>query len=166
MKNKTNKSYTESLLVLLLFAVLAVCVVAVLLTGAGVYERLTERGQDAYHTRTIPQYVATKVRQADVNGAVSVGAFGGTESLELTEEIDGTRYITRIYCYNGYLRELFGTAAGEFSPEDGEIITEAEEMDFCLEDGALSITVKQKDGAVTEQKLTLRSAKGEEKVAK
>lgn len=161
MKSKRTKSYTESALVLILFAVLAVCVLAVLLTGAKAYSRLTKRGQEAYITRTVPQYIATKVRQVDAMGQVSLGMFAGEETLELTEWIEGNCYVTRIYCYDGYVRELFSTADAETEPEAGERIAEAKELIFGLEEGSLSVTVKQENGIVTEQNLTLRCAKGE-----
>lgn len=157
---KRNKFHTESVLVLVLFAVLAVCVLTVLLTGAGAYDRLTKRGQEAYKTRTVPQYIATKVRQADVAGGIRLGQIDGVETLELHESIDGTRYVTRIYCYDGYVRELFSMADTVVEPIAGEPIMEAKELRFALEEGCLRIVVKQEDGLMTEQNLTLRSAEG------
>lgn len=150
----------EGLLVLVLFGIFAICILAVLLTGAGTYKRLVERQQDAYAERTVPQYIATKVRQSDVAGAVTVGNFGGVEALELKETLDGEDYVTRIYCYDGFLRELFSSEAGDFEPEDGERILEAEQVDFILEDNCLWVTVTNTDGEKTELRLTLRSAAG------
>lgn len=160
MKNRENKSHIEGLLVLVLFGVFAICILAVLLTGAGAYERLVERQQEAYSKRTVPQYITTKVRQADVQGAVRIGDFGGVESLELIEYLADEEYVTRIYCYDGSLRELFAAASGDFSPEDGESILEAEQVDFSLEDGCLRVAVTTIEGEKTEIKLTLRSAEG------
>jgi len=146
--------------VLVLFAVFALCILAVLLTGAGAYGRLVERQQSAYTERTVPQYIATKVRQADETGAIRIGEFGGVESLELTNEYGGEEYVTRIYCYDGYLRELFASAEGNYKPEDGEKIIEAEQVDFNMTDGCLSIGITSVNGKVTEQILSLRSAEG------
>lgn len=160
MKNKNYKLQIEGLLVLVLFGIFAICILAVLLTGAGAYRRLVERQQDAYAERTVPQYIATKVRQADTTNAVSVGSFGGVEALELKEVWGEEEYLTRIYCYDGFLRELFSESAGEFEPEDGECILEAEQVDFSLEGAVLQITVTTTDGEKTEMKLTLRSARG------
>ena len=157
MKNKENQSRIEGLVVLVLFGVFAVCILAVLFTGAGAYRRLVERQQDAYAKRTIPQYIATKVRQADTAGAVRLGEFGGLEALELVEWLGDEEYITRIYCYDGYLRELFAAASGEFGPEDGECILEAEQVDFSLTQGCLGVVVTKKDGEKTNLELMLRS---------
>lgn len=160
MNKKNNKSTIEGLLVLLIFGIFAVCILLVLLTGAGAYQRLVNQGQNAYATRTVPHYLATKVRQADESGAVSIGKFGDAEALEITEVIGSAEYVTRIYCYDGYIRELFSGREGSFEPRDGEPIMEAESMVFSLENGCLSVEVTQENGIVTTQKLMLRSAEG------
>ena len=160
MKNKDRKSHIEGLLVLVLFGVFAICILAVLLTGAGAYERLVERQQSTYAERTVPQYIATKVRQSDAAGAVSVGDFCGVEALELKDFPGEEEYVTRIYCYDGYLRELFADASGNFEPEDGERILEAEQVDFSLEEGFLNVVITTADGERAELNLTLRSTVG------
>lgn len=160
MKSKGTKTHTESVLVLLLFAILAVCVLLVLMTGANAYRRLVKRGEEAYLVRTVPQYIATKIRKADTVNAVSVGKFAGGEALELTEWIEGSCYVTRIYCYDGFVRELFSLVGTEAEPEAGERIAKAKEILFSLEEGSLSVTVSQEEGNVTKQNLTLRCAEG------
>ena len=95
--------YIDGLLALLLFGVFAVCVLAVLLTGARAYRGLTQRDQAAYSRRVCVQYIATRVRQADRAEGVSVEPFGEGDALVLSE--DG--YVTRVYHYDGYLMELY-----------------------------------------------------------
>lgn len=160
MKNKKNKSQIEGLVVLVLFGIFAVSILGVLLTGAGAYKRLVNRQQSTYAERTVPQYITTKVRQNDLQGAVRVAEFGGVESLELVEWLGDEEYITRIYCYDGYVRELFSSATGNFEPKDGQQILEAEQINFSLQDGFLEIAVITADGEKTGCKLTLRSAEG------
>lgn len=152
---------TGKILTLVLFALLAVCTLLVLLTGTGAYKRLTKRGQEAYERRTVPLYIATKVRQADCEGAVSLEEQNGIDVLLLKEQIDGTGYVTRIYCYEGFVRELFSAETVAFDPGAGERIAEAETVTFSMEDGCLYVTVMQTDGTATEQMLTLRCERGE-----
>lgn len=161
MKKTESRFQTEKILPLVLFAILAVCGVLVLLTGAEVYGRLTDRGQDAFTNRTVPLYIATKVRQADCAGAVSVEQESGTDILRLSEQIDGKGYVTRIYCYEGVVRELFSAEEVPFVPEAGEMIAEADGVFFSMKDGCLTVKTAQEDGGVTEQILTLRSWSGE-----
>lgn len=150
----------NGLLALLLFGVFAACVLSVLLMGADAYQRLTERDRESYDSRTAAQYIATRVRQADRSGGVSVGAFGGSDALELWETIDGEAYVTRVYCHDGWLRELFTDAAGDFAPEDGEPVLEAESLSVSLSGGGLlTVDITGADGETQQVTLYLRSGK-------
>ena len=158
---KGTSIQTGKVLTLVLFAVLAVCMILVLLTGADVYKGLTVRGQQSYETRTVPLYIATKVRQADCAGAIGTEEYNGIDVLQLKDWIHEACYVTRIYCYDGYVREWFAAESVGFDPAAGERISPAEEMHFSLEEGCLFVTVKQENGTVSEQRLTLRSVGGE-----
>lgn len=160
MTKFTSKRYMDGLLILLLFGVFAVSVLAVLLSGAGAYRRLTERDDRAYDRRTALQYVATRVRQADRQGAVAVRSFEGCPALILSEEIEGEVYETRIYHYDGYIRELFVWAEEEFLPEDGEKVLPAESLLVDWEEPGLQIRVLTEDGRWQELRLALRSGEG------
>ena len=158
MRNSQPKHHMDGLLVLLLFGVFALCVLSVLLTGARVYRTLNDRDQTSYDRRTAVQFLATKVRQAP--GAISVAHFGAGEALVLEEEIEGETYLTRLYCHDGCLRELFTNAADAFEPQDGEVILPALAMDLELEDGLLSVTLTAEDGTPLELNLALRTGEG------
>ncbi len=157
--NKTGKHHMDTLFTLLLFGVFAACVLFVLLTGANVYRDLTLRDQAAYAHRTCAQYIAAKVRQAPSPDAVRVEEFGG-DALVLSQDIDGWEYLTRIYCYDGWLRELFAQADGELAPQDGEKIIEAQGLELELADGVLSVYVTDSTGRTTALSLLVRG--GEE----
>ena len=163
MREHSRKHDLSSLLILLLFAVFAVCILAVLLTSADTYRRLSDRDQDSYSRRTAAQYITTKVRQADRQGAVSVDSFEGRDTLVLAEEIDGETYLTRIYYHDGYIRELFTSVDAEMLPEDGEKILEAAGFlayaDKPLE-GQLSLRIQAPDGTWQDLTLCLRAGKG------
>ena len=131
-----------------------------LLSGAGVYRRLTERDDRAYDQRTAVQYVAARVRQADQAGGVSVRTFEGCPALILSEEIEGETYETRIYHYDGYLRELFVSAEGIFLPEDGERVLPAGGFLVYPEEPGLQIRILTEDGTWQELRLVLRSGEG------
>ena len=157
MRRFESKHHMDGLLILLLFGVFAVSILAVLLSGAGVYRRLAERDDHSYDRRTAVQYVATRVRQADQAGGVSVRTFEGCPALILSEEIEGETYETRIYHYDGYIRELFTDVTGEFSPEDGEKIMKAEELLFSVENENLTVRIGYAEGESEQLVLHLRS---------
>lgn len=154
----------SALAVLVLFGVFAGCVLGVLLTGADAYQRLTDRGQTSFDERTAAQYLTTRVRQADTAGSVFVGEFAdqdGIDTLFLEEQIDGERYSTRVYCWDGYLCELFGAADGAFSPEDGEKVLKLRDLALSLSDGVLQAELTGPDGQTQRLLLHLRSGEGE-----
>lgn len=160
MKYVRKQSKITDLMALLVFCVFAVCVLAVLLTGAEVYQKLVDRGERCYDARTAAQYVATRVRQADQTGSVAVEDFGGVEALVLREEINGKAYLTRVYCYDGFIRELFTGEDGKFSPEDGEKLLAAETISFSREGQLVSAVITLSDGTVREVTVYLRSGEG------
>lgn len=157
MKKEQDNSKITGLMALLVFAVFAVCVLGVLLTGAGVYKRLVGSGGEDYSRRTAAQYVTTRVRQADRAGSVGVEDFGGQDALVLREEIGDNMYFTRVYCFDGWIRELFTAESGDFSPEDGEKVLEAEGLSFAMEGSSLLAQITLPDGTVQELTLHLRS---------
>ena len=160
MRTNAKKRKIDALAVFLLFGLFAVCILSVLLTGADAYRRLAQRDQLSYDWRTAGQYLSTRVRQADRAGAVTVRSFGGVDALVLTEEIDGSAYETLVYCYDGYLRELFVSAGGDFSPEDGEEVLQAQSLSLVLDDRLLTADLIGPAGETQTLTLSLRS--GEE----
>lgn len=160
MRKETRQPHMESLSALVLFVVFAACILSVLLTGAGAYRRLTERDDRSYGRRTAVQYIAARVRQADRTGGVSVEDFGGVSALVLPEELDGEIYLTRIYCHDGAIRELFTGADAELAPEEGARVLAADGLAFALKDGLLQAELRDQAGETTRLTLSLRSGEG------
>ena len=94
MNRNQNRWKMGSLMALLLFVIFAVCILAVLLTGADVYKRLVERDRNSYSYRTAASFLTTKVRQADRLDALEVQQHEGQDVLVIAEEIEGSRYET------------------------------------------------------------------------
>lgn len=156
MKRRTAQHHIDGLLALLLFGVFAACVLAVLFTGADAYRRLTERDRAAYDRRTCLQYVAQRVRQAEHPEAVSVENFGGVDALVLNEG----EYVTRLYCWDGQLMELYCAEDEALEPVDGEYILESGSLAFTLEDGLLTVTSVDTRGEESRLQLSLRRGEG------
>ena len=157
MKRKPIAHQLDGIIALLLFAVFAACVLAVLLTGADAYRLLTERDQVSYDRRTCVQYVATRVRQADRLGGVSVEDFGGVQALVLADE---GGYGTWVYCYDGYIMELYTDPALGNGPQAGERIMPASALELRLEGRVLTVDVTGSTGEHSGITLALRSGEG------
>ena len=142
--NKTKTKMTD-LLGLLVFAVFSLCMLALLLTGVKAYENMVHKGRESYDRRTAAQYLSTRVRQG---GWVEVEDFDGCQALVTREEVDGTVYLTRIYCYDGYIRELFAAESTQVHPDDGEILLAAGDLDFSVDDEILTVEITHPDGEV------------------
>lgn len=151
-----SKHHISGLMALLLFGVFAICILAVLLGATGIYQRLTERDARSYEARTAAMYVTTKVRQNDRAGGIAVEQIGQSDALVLTETVEGETFRTWIYCYDGYLYELFLPADLEAAPEDGERLLPVEHLELSLKDGLLSAQITQ-SGESQQLRLTLRS---------
>ena len=133
---KDNASRITQVLALLTLTVFALCVLLVLLTGASCYRGLVDRGEDSYARRTALQYLTTRVRQAET---VEIGEFEGCEALILEETIDGECYTTRVYCYGGWLRELYTVPGAKLPPKAGAEILEAETLELTREGSLLRV---------------------------
>lgn len=136
MKERAYK--ITDLLSLTVLTVFALCALAVLLLGGRVYRNLAETAGESYRSRTACQYLTTRVQQA---GELSVSEFGGSDALLIREEVGSRVYLTRIYCHEGWLRELYCAENADLQPADGEKILEAEKLTLLLEDGLLNAQI-------------------------
>ena len=142
MKDRNHRRSVSAPAALLLLAVFGTAILSVLLTGAGTYRRLTERDRQLYEIRTCARYLTTRVQRAPSPSAVSVGGFGASDALEVRETVSGEEYLTRVYCYGGWLMELYTAAAAEgFAPEDGEKLLPAESLTLQLREELLQAEI-------------------------
>ena len=158
MKNESKTKMT-ALMALLIFGAFALCALFVLLTGADIYKKITEREEKSFDTRTVTQYISTRFRQGDNTGAIAVNDFGGVDALEITQQINGKDYITRVYCFDGYLCELFANSDGDFSPEDGEQMLPLKALKMEMEESRFVADITYSDGETNQLILYHRSFK-------
>ena len=156
MKDNKSERSVSTVAAMLLFAVFAVGVLGVLLGGAQSYRRLTQRDAAAYDSRTCTQYLATKIRQAQTADGVQTVSFGEGSALLIPEAVDGEAYVTRIYCYGGWLMELYSVADGEFSPKDGEKILPASDLSVTRQQDLLLIGITDANAQRLQLKISLR----------
>lgn len=162
MNDNSHRRSVSAPAALLLLAVFGTAILSVLLTGAGTYRRLTERDRQMYEIRTCARYLTARVQRAPSPSAVSVGGFGVSDALEVRETAAGEEYLTRVYCYDGWLMELYTAAsARDFAPEDGEKLLPAESMTLDLQ-GDLLLAEILCGGETVRVTLSLRD--GEEAV--
>ena len=157
MRQRPIQHHIDSLASLLLFGVFATCILAVLLTGAEAYHRLTQRDQAAFDRRSCIQYIVAKVRQSDRAGAVRVTDFGGSDALLLGAD---EPCATWLYCRDGWLTELYCYTDEPLEPGSGERLLEAKHMELELDHGLLTIRITDAEGTEDTLLLSLRSVEG------
>lgn len=129
-----EKHYSpETPFIALLICAFAGAVLLVLVLGTRIYSSMSSASERAYYERTVFSFAAEKLRQGDVAGAVSVGDFDGLNALYLESELGGTVYTSILYCYDGWLYELFCEKGLDFSREDGTKILQAASVRFSEE---------------------------------
>ena len=122
MKRQELNRSVSGIAALLMLAVFGLGILGVLLGGARIYKDLTACGSDSYDSRTCLQYLRTKLNQSPDPSQICVEPFGEQEGLFIRQTLNGQTYVTRIYCHNGWLMELFSVNSDGFAPEDGEKI--------------------------------------------
>ena len=168
MKRETTRHHMDGVYVLLLFAVFAGCILLVLLFGASSYEKLVERGRVAYNQRTGVQYLAAKLRHSDSTGNIFVGSFSDrtdagadeTNTLYLQfvgEDGEVPGFYTKIYYYDGYIREVLCAEDGGLAPEDGSEILAAKGLQIQKEGSLITFTVTNEDGSESSLNMAVRS---------
>lgn len=111
--------------------------------GVHVYKNVVENNAKNFKLRASLSYVATKVRQNDGADSISVKEENGVPILVLSEEADGEKYRTMIYCYKGALRELFQEESMEYKLEDGLEVMELSDFTVSqLAENKLQLTVE------------------------
>lgn len=159
MKKRTL--YTvDTVFVLVLFAVFAITVLFVLMTGAGVYKNTQALMQERYEERTALSYITAKVNNSDTEGTISVTDFEGLSALAISAEVGGIDSVTYMYYYGGCIRELTCPAGSELSPSAGQKIIEASDLDFEADGDLLTVTCTGTKG--TSASVSLHIASGME----
>ena len=123
MKRRNEKKHViDFLFPLAVFFVLAASSVAIVVLASGFYSRQVKTSSASYSGRTALAYVTEKMHQNDENGAIADGTFDGENALVIRQRYDEKDYVTYLYAYDGYLRELFIRDGTEAKASDGRKI--------------------------------------------
>jgi hypothetical protein len=149
MKLHQTTHKIDTIFVLALFTIFAATTFLVVLIGARQYQVTADNMDYNYQVRTASSYLEEKIRQNDSRGQISVGSLSGTPALVLSSTEGDAVYSTYIYCYDGYLRELFVMEGASVGPDSGQKIMELN--DFSAEyasENLLRVTFTNQEGTV------------------
>jgi hypothetical protein len=147
----------DAFFALILFCAFTASMLIILVTGAKVYRQIRNAGEQHYSETTCINYLTMKIRHFDdASGDVYVGKIGGEDALFLSETIDGETYVTAVYYYDGYVRELLTDADYEVLPQDGLEIVPASGLTFySLPNGFVYVSCTGTGGTTAEIYLAL-----------
>lgn len=127
--------------------------------GVKVYKNIVITNNNNFELRTSLSYIATKIRQADTMGEVYLTKKDGTDVLVIGEWIDGNKYETLIYYYNGFLCEHYREAETEYTLDYGMEMIQIADFSMKQDEGGMFIfTASNQAGETEELKLFPRSA--------
>jgi hypothetical protein len=174
MNRKAAPSHTISgVFVFLLLGLFAVFSTVMVLLGAKAYRSAVERTGVHNTARINTAYIRTMLRADDEASVFFVETIDGTvtengeehtipvQTIALHNDY-GEDYVTRIYVYNGNLREWFTRASTPFRPDQGEVVCPADELDARLDGNLLTVRVRVGD-EWSEVYLSLRAGASEVK---
>jgi hypothetical protein len=143
MNGKSSHSI-NTVFVLLVFCLFAVCSLFLVLIGANVYRGIVGNMDSNNETRASLSYVSNKVHAADGKD-VELQTINGRQTLVISAQYNGKDYHTYIYEFNGSLMELFTKADNAFTPGSGDKITPVSEFTMTKSGSELNLAASGKN---------------------
>ncbi len=131
--------------VFLVLGIFAVFSTVMVLLGARAYKGTADRAGEHNAYRIGMAYVRSMVRGSDQDQSVSVETEDGIPVIALRNVYDGETYVTRLYVYDGMLREWFTEEGEEFVPEFGESVCAMDEMNAAITGQLLQVSLRAED---------------------
>lgn len=135
-------------------------ILAVMLMGAGVYQRISHTARDVTERRVGLSYLTEKIHASDSAGRVYVDSLGPCRALVLEEEYDGVTYQTFLYVWDGSLMELFCEKDLGLGPEDGEVLLPCRSLELEEGDGFILLRLTDSQGRTASAAAAVRSREG------
>lgn len=128
--NQKQTHIVDIIFILALFGLFALSSLFLITAGAEIYHNTVNNMQANYELRTSTSYLSEKIRQSECSDLVQLK---GVDAIALYETVGQTDYVTYLYYYDGYLRELYvssGTDLGDSMLMAGQKISELDSIRF------------------------------------
>ena len=146
MSRKNPPSHAISgVFVFLVLGIFAVFSTVMVLLGARAYKSTADRAAEHNAYRIGMAYVRSMVRGNDEEQSVRVETVDGIPTISMRNVYDGETYVTRLYVYDGKLREWFTEEAEAFVPEFGETVCDMDEMNAEVDGQLLKVSLRARD---------------------
>lgn len=142
MSKITSSHSISGVFVFLLLGIFAVFSTVMVLLGAKAYKSTADRAAQHNANRIAGAYMRSMVRSDDGENTLLVEDVDGVCAVTMQNVYDDETYLTRLYVYDGMLREWFSYEGAHFSPENGEAVCEVDEMQAELSPHLLSVRLR------------------------
>ena len=157
MSEKKLQSHSISgVFVFLLLGIFAVFSTVMVLFGARAYKATSERTTSHNDIRIASAYIRSMVRSGDDAGEICLEDIEGVQAITLMNVYGEDLYLTRLYAFDGTLRELFTDAEIDFEPENGEVVCAADSMTARIENSLLTVLIEN-GGQTSQVDIALRA---------
>lgn len=141
-KHIENRHIVDTLFVLTLFAVFAICSMLLIAFGANIYQKTINNYEEHFNISTSVAYINEKLRQSDDSNAIELIDFGSSDAFRISSSFNDTDYYTYIYMDDGYLKELYAKAENELSPKAGKKLLPINSFDINVsKEGLYTYTI-------------------------
>ena len=82
------------------------------------------------------------LRSDDETGVLKIEEVEGVQTITMENDWEDI-YVTRLYVYDGKLREWFAMAEIPFQPQNGETVCDLDSMQAEIKDGILKVVVTE-----------------------
>jgi len=114
-----NRHIVDTLFVLTLFAVFAICSMLLIAFGANIYKKTVNNFEEHFNIYTSVSYITEKIRQSDNTDAIDIVDYGDSTAFRISSMHNRKDYYTYIYMDDGYLKELYVKADNTLNPKAG-----------------------------------------------
>lgn len=139
---RSQKSKLNGLIIFLIF-ILDIALILGMLSVVKLYINTSRLVNKSESSRTSINFIKTKLRSNDHFNGIKADEFKGQDAIYLYQNIEGTTYVSIIYTYDGYLRELFceRDSIQDFTLNSGDEILSLKSMEVSLDSNILDIRI-------------------------
>ena len=118
-----------------------IALVSVLFIGVNIYRIVSIESTTGFNTPIISSYLWTKVKSSPLDSLIYVDYLDDSQILCILEDINSIEYITRVYYYDGWIREFFSSSDFEFKITDGYLIYPSNNLDIQIYENYLTVII-------------------------
>ena len=128
--------------VFMLLGIFAIFSTIMVLLSAKAYRGVVDKAAMHNSMRVASSYIRTMLRSDDESGVLRIEDAEGVQTITMENDY-GDIYVTRIYVYDGKLREWFAMKEIPFLPGNGETVCDLDSMDAEISDGLLKVKLEE-----------------------